>query len=78
MEQARRELHKDLLKGASQIAEYVYGDAELRRRIYHLVETSNFPCFRLGSVVCARRSTIDAWIEEQERRGWRPKDPSKH
>ena len=61
-------LADDLLRGAEAIAEYVYGDPTDRRKIYHLAETSRFPIFRLGSVLCARKSKIEAWIAEQERR----------
>jgi hypothetical protein len=59
---------EDLLRGAHQIAGFLFGDPKERRKIYHLAETSRLPVFRLGSVLCARRSTLTAWIEEQERR----------
>jgi hypothetical protein len=65
-------LSGDLLKGADAIAEYLYGDAGQRRKVYHLAETSRLPIFRLGSVLCARRSILIKWIAEQEKRGWRP------
>jgi hypothetical protein len=65
-------LSGDLLRGADAIAEYLYGDAGQRRKVYHLAETSRLPIFRLGSVLCARRSILIKWIAEQERRGWRP------
>jgi len=58
----------DLLRGADQIAGFLFGDPKERRKIYHLAETSRLPVFRLGSVLCARRSILTAWIEEQERR----------
>lgn len=57
----------DLLQGADQIAQFLYGDAKQRRKIYHLAETTAFPVFRLGGIVCARKSTLLKWIEEQER-----------
>lgn len=59
---------EDLLRGADQIAGFLFGDSKERRRIYHLAQTSRLPVFRLGSVLCARRRTLTAWIEEQERR----------
>jgi|HubBroStandDraft_6_1064221.scaffolds.fasta_scaffold169552_1 hypothetical protein len=63
-------LAEDLLRGASEIAEFVFGDAEDRRRVYHLaVEVKaeqRMPVFRLGNVICARRSTLLRWIAEQE------------
>jgi hypothetical protein len=61
-------LADDMLRGADKIAEFLFGDPKERRKIYHLAETSRLPVFRLGAVLCARRSTLTAWIEEQERR----------
>lgn len=57
----------DLLIGADKIAEYIYGDAKLRKRIYHLADNRAIPTFRLGNMLCARRSTIVQWIIKQER-----------
>src|SRR5947209_5195253 len=63
-------LADDLLRGASEIAEFVFGDARQRRAVYHLaVEVKpehRMPVFRLGNVICARRSTLLRWIAEQE------------
>lgn len=63
-------LADDLLRGAEAIADYLYGDATLRRKVYHLAETSRLPIFRLGSVLCARRTVLLHWINEQEKRGY--------
>jgi len=57
---------EDLLHGADEIAEFFYGDKEQRRKVYHLVATSNLPVFKLGSMICARKSILLKWIEEQE------------
>jgi hypothetical protein len=54
------------LRGAEQIAEFVYGSPRERRKIYHLVETSRLPVFRLGAALCARKSTLLTWIDAQE------------
>ncbi len=59
-------LGSDLLRGADQIAEFMFGTPTERRKIYHLAETSNLPVFRLGALLCARKSTLLAWIEAQE------------
>lgn len=59
-------LASDLLRGADAIAAFVYGDAKLRRRIYHLAERKQLPVFRLGAVLCARRSVLLNWIADQE------------
>jgi hypothetical protein len=63
-----RFLADDLLRGADQIAEFLFGNPGERRKIYHLAESSRLPGFRLGSVLCARKSTLTTWIAEQERR----------
>ena len=64
-------LANDLLRGADEIAGYLFGDKAQRRKIYHLAETSRLPVFRLGSVLCARRSVLMAWISNQEQRALR-------
>ena len=53
----------DILKGASEIAEFLGFD---RRSVYHAAANDNLPHFKMGSTVCARKSTLLAWIEEQE------------
>lgn len=58
----------DLLRGADAIAEFIFGDRGGRRKIYYLAETSRLPVFRLGSVLCARRSVLLDWVTSQERR----------
>ena len=65
------EFSKDLLRGAAEIAEFLFGSPNLRRRVYHLAASSNVPVWKLGSTLCARRSTLKLWIAEQEskRRG---------
>ena len=62
-------LAPDLLHGAEEIAEFLYGARSRRRSVYHLAETSQIPVFRLGSQLCARRSVMLAWIAAQEKRG---------
>ena len=59
---------QDLLQGADAIATFLYGDPAARRKIYHLASTSNLPVFKLGSMICARRSVLLQWIENQEQR----------
>jgi hypothetical protein len=62
------ELAGDLLRGADAIAEFIFGARGSRRKIYYLAETSHLPVFRLGSVLCARRSVLMRWISGQESR----------
>jgi len=67
------DLPSDLLRGADEIAEFLLGDRNQRRRVYHLVETSRLPVFRIGSMICARRSVLLKWIADQEQRALAPK-----
>ena len=62
------ELAGDLLRGADEIAEFIFGARGGRRKIYYLAETSHLPVFRLGAVLCARRSVLMQWIAGQETR----------
>jgi hypothetical protein len=62
------EFAEDFLRGAGAIAEFLFGNRELRRKAYHLVETSNLPVFKLGSMICARKSVLLKWIQDQEER----------
>ena len=63
-----RELADDLLRGADSIAEFIFGTPGCRRKVYYLAECSRLPVFRLGSVLCARRSVLLNWIAAQENR----------
>ena len=58
----------DILEGAGDIAAYIYGDREKRRKIYHAAANAGLHVFRIGGVICARRSTLLGWIADQERR----------
>jgi hypothetical protein len=61
-------LADDLLRGADAIAEFVFGSAKHRRKIYYYASDAKIrmPHFRIGNVVCARKSTLLAWIKQQE------------
>lgn len=61
-------LAPDLLRGADEIAAFLFGSRKYRRRVYHLAETSRLPVFRLGTLLCARRSVLFDWIAVQEQR----------
>jgi hypothetical protein len=61
-------LAEDLLHGADEIAEFIFGKRGGRRKVYYLAECARLPCFRLGSMLCARKSVITAWIAGQESR----------
>ncbi len=63
------ELAADLLRGADEIAEFIFGTCENRRKVYYVAECCRLPVFRLGSMLCARRSVLLNWIARQETRG---------
>jgi excisionase family DNA binding protein len=56
----------DLLYGAAKIAEYL---GVKRSVVYHLVETGRVPSFKVGAVVCARRSKLNAAFAKLEDQG---------
>ncbi|RWB89249.1 MAG: DNA-binding protein [Mesorhizobium sp.] len=58
-------LAADILRGAAAIADFLGFE---RRAVYHAVSKGSLPTFRIGEVVCARRSTLTNWIEAQEAR----------
>lgn len=61
-------LADDLLRGAGEIATFVFGSTQHRRKVYYYASDAKvrMPVFRLGNVICARRSTLIEWIERQE------------
>ena len=56
-------LAEDVLRGAAAIASFMGFD---RRTIYHLAAKGALPVFKMGDIVCARKSTLLAWIKQQE------------
>jgi hypothetical protein len=56
----------DILRGAAAIAGFLHGDEGKRKKVYHAIEKRRLPHFRDGLTICARRSTLLAWIAEQE------------
>jgi hypothetical protein len=67
------ELAGDLLEGAADIAQFVFGDAKQRRKVYHLASigqgAQKLPCFRMGNILYARKSTLMSWIANLEKAG---------
>jgi hypothetical protein len=55
----------DLLRGADEIAEFLFGDRKYRRRVYHLAATSRLPLGKLGSMLVASRSALVKFFEDQ-------------
>ncbi|MDH2091130.1 DNA-binding protein [Rhizobium pusense] len=65
------EIHEpDLLYGAPAIAAHM---GLTQRTVYHLHECGEFPTFKIGGKVCARRSTINNWLAEIEQSGMKEK-----
>ena len=58
----------DLLRGAAAIAEFLFDNPRKRRKAYHLASKSRLPTFKIGSMICARKSVLIAWVEQQEGR----------
>ncbi len=56
-------LASDVLRGADAIAKFM---GLPRRAVYHSASKGTLPVFRLGETVLARKSTLLAWIGEQE------------
>lgn len=63
---------RDMLRGANDIAAFLFGAGSQRRKVYHLAATSNLPVFKLGSMICARRSVLLKWVQDQESRRTAP------
>jgi len=55
----------DLLYGVPAIARYM----DMREpQARHLCERGDIPTFRMGRIICSRRSTIDAHLAERQAR----------
>ena len=59
-------LAADILRGAAAIADFLGFE---RRAVYHACSKGSLPTFRIGETVCARKSTLLAWILAQETAG---------
>jgi hypothetical protein len=64
-------VNDDMLCGAEAIAEYLFGDVGQTHKVYHLAATGGIPTFKMGAIVCLRKSTFLAWVEAQETAGAR-------
>jgi len=65
------ELFDDILEGADAIAEFMFGNRNKRRRVYHLID--RLPVFRLGNTICARKSSLISMIRDQESNATAPR-----
>lgn len=58
------DLATDLLRGVREIAAFL---GMARRVVSYHIECERLPVFRLGALICARKSTLLQWVAEQER-----------
>jgi hypothetical protein len=63
--ETRDERGGEVLYGASAIAQFLGIDETPTR---HLIAKGVIPTFKIGAKVCARRRTLVAWLDDQERR----------
>jgi hypothetical protein len=61
-------LSGDLLEGGAAIAEFLFGSPDERARVYHLVSIGEIPCFQLGTLLFARKTTLLAHIGQREQK----------
>lgn len=53
----------DILRGADEIAAFI---GENPRAVYYAIKKGKIPHFRIGENIRARKSSLLAWIAEQE------------
>jgi hypothetical protein len=58
----------DLLRGAAEIAEFIFGSRKFRRKVYYLCASSRLPVFRLGARICALKSDLLKFFSSQAER----------
>jgi hypothetical protein len=61
----------DLLYGAKAIAGFL---GLPRRAAEHRIDAGLIPTFKMGGTICARRSTLNAWLAEAEARAQAERD----
>lgn len=64
------DLSDDLLVGANAIAAFMFGDSRKRRQVYHLAQSGELPIFKLGAILCARKSRLLESIEKKEEQAY--------
>ncbi|MBB2965095.1 DNA-binding protein [Methylobacterium sp. R2-1] len=57
------EQNSDLLQGYEAIGRHLHMSPDATK---HRVKSEGIPVFRMGRIVCARRSTLNAWLVERE------------
>ena len=57
------DLADDVLKGAAAISAFLGED---ERAVYYAISKGRIPHYRIGESIRARKSTLRAWVAEQE------------
>lgn len=63
LEAANDNIANDILKGADEIAAFLGEDT---RAVFYAISRGRLPHFRVGQNIRARKSTLLAWIANQE------------
>lgn len=63
MEHNNDNLAAEVLKGAQEIADFLGEDV---RAVFYAISKGRIPHYRLGENIRARKSTLRAWLAEQE------------
>lgn len=66
-------LNDDILRGAEAIQAFL--GFEKRSQVYHYASKGEIPVFRMGRVLCARKSTLLRFIEQRESEAAKPALP---
>jgi len=61
-------INEDLIEGAENIVAFMFGDRKSRQAVYALARKTDVPVFKMGRKLFARRSSLVAWLAEQEQR----------
>jgi hypothetical protein len=56
----------DLLRGADQISDFMFGTKNERRQVYHLVDHHDLPVVKAGKKLYARKASLIEWTENRE------------
>ena len=65
-------IHDDILRGARTIAREILGDETRVGTIYYQAKSGHLPTFRIGGILCARRSTLREHFRRQEEASLKP------
>ena len=61
-------INDDLIEGADSINAFIFGGRKSRQAVYALARKTDVPVFKMGRKLFARRSSLVAWLAEQEQR----------